>query len=156
MREKLLKLMENEKLTASRLAELLGIRSSGISHILSERNKPSYDFLQKILRRFPHINPDWLLLDSEQMYRNTDTIDTSLENPENVTSSASNSELGLERENFPFKTDFVETAQQPIAANSASNLQPEISARSLPFARQGVKRVIVLFEDHTFESYDVR
>ena len=69
MREKLLKLMETEHLTASRLAELLGIRSSGISHILSERNKPSFDLLQKILKRFPNINPDWLLLDSDQMYR---------------------------------------------------------------------------------------
>ena len=70
MREKLLILLKTEKLTSSRLAELLGIQPSNISHILSGRNKkPSFDFVQRILRRFPKINPDWLMLDSQQMYR---------------------------------------------------------------------------------------
>ena len=156
MREKLLKLMEHEKLTASRLAELLGIRSSGISHILSERNKPSYDFLQKILRRFPNINPDWLLLDSDQMYRNAEAGAAKPLVSDNVTNSATNSELAFDDKNFPFKTDLVETAQQHISTCAERNLQSEIPSYALPNERRGVKRVIVLFEDHTFESYDVR
>ena len=72
MREKLLKLMKSQKLSSSRLAEILEIQPSSISHILSGRNKPSFDFLVKILRRFPTLNPDWLLLDSDQMYRTSD------------------------------------------------------------------------------------
>ena len=76
MREKLQKLMSTEQLTSSRFAELLGIQPSGVSHLLGGRNKPSFDLVQKILRRFPHINPDWLILDSEQMYR-TDADDQS-------------------------------------------------------------------------------
>ena len=155
MREKLLKLMESEKLTASRLAELLGIRSSGISHILSERNKPSYDFLQKILRRFPNINPDWLLLDSEQMYRTGDATTSSFSHSLDSVNSTANGELSSDVDNFPFTTDFVESTQQPLSANTSVNSQPE-SLHSLPFTRRGVKRVIILFEDHTFESYDVR
>ena len=58
MREKLLDLMKNEGLKPSQLAELLGINPAGISHILAGRNKPGFDLLQKILRRFPRINPD--------------------------------------------------------------------------------------------------
>ena len=69
MREKLLDLMKSEGLKPSQLAELLGVNPAGISHILAGRNKPGFDLLQKILRRFPQINPDWLLLDSQQMYR---------------------------------------------------------------------------------------
>ena len=69
MREKLLDLMKNEGLKPSQLAELLEINPAGISHILAGRNKPGFDLLQKILRRFPRINPDWLLLDSDKMYR---------------------------------------------------------------------------------------
>lgn len=69
MKEKLQQLMKSEGLTSSRMAEILGIQPSGISHILAGRNKPGFDLLQKILRRFPRVNPDWLLLDSEQMYR---------------------------------------------------------------------------------------
>lgn len=69
MKEKLLDLMKHEGLKPSQLAEMLGINPAGISHILKDRNKPSFDLLQKILRRFPQLNPDWLLLDSTQMYR---------------------------------------------------------------------------------------
>lgn len=61
--------MKSEGLKPSQLAELLGVNPAGISHILAGRNKPGFDLLQKILRRFPQINPDWLLLDSQQMYR---------------------------------------------------------------------------------------
>lgn len=69
MKAKLQHLIKSEGLTASRFAEMLEIQPAGVSHILAGRNKPSFDLLQKILRRFPKINPDWLLLDSEKMYR---------------------------------------------------------------------------------------
>ena len=69
MRKKLLDLMKNEGLKPSQLAEQLEINPAGISHILAGRNKPGFDLLQKILRRFPRINPDWLVLDSDKMYR---------------------------------------------------------------------------------------
>ena len=64
--------MKNEGLKPSQLAELLEINPAGISHILAGRNKPGFDLLQKILRRFPRINPDWLLLDSDKMYRDSE------------------------------------------------------------------------------------
>ena len=72
MREKLLDLMKSEGLKSSQLADMLGINPAGISHILAGRNKPGFDLLQKILRRFPRISPDWLLLDSGPMYRDTE------------------------------------------------------------------------------------
>lgn len=69
MKAKILELMQREGLKPSQLAEMLEISPAIISHILSERNKPSLDLLCKILRRFPQINPDWLLLDAPEIYR---------------------------------------------------------------------------------------
>jgi plasmid maintenance system antidote protein VapI len=69
MQGKLRQLMKSEGINSTRLAEILGIQASGISHIMSGRNKPSFDFLLKLLGRFPQINPDWLLLDKGPMYR---------------------------------------------------------------------------------------
>jgi plasmid maintenance system antidote protein VapI len=69
MQGKLKQLMKHEGINSTRLAEMLGIQASGISHIMSGRNKPSFDFLLKLLQRFPQINPDWLLLDKGPMYR---------------------------------------------------------------------------------------
>lgn len=150
MREKLLKLMEMEGLTASRLAELLGIRSSGISHIISERNKPSFDLLQKIFKRFPNINPDWLLLDSDQMYRDA-----------NATTTVRSAESSMFTE---FDDDNASAETSAPLMETPTNGQPSQSTQQLPLeighlaknSSRGVKRVIVLFDDHTFESYEVR
>ena len=145
MREKLLNLMKSEQLTASKLAELLDIQPSGISHILSGRNKPSFDLVQKILRRFPRINPDWLLIDKGEMYR---TIDIE---PQPATSqSISTEELDETMQQSPA------SGMTASATNSTSASTPaqQIAAAYAPKSGN-VKRVIVLFDDHTFESYEV-
>ena len=69
MRERLLKFMEMEKLSASRLAEILGVQPATISHIISGRNKPSFEFIEKMLLRFPKVNPEWFLLGKGSAYR---------------------------------------------------------------------------------------
>lgn len=47
--------------TASSFSEAIGVQRSSVSHILSGRNKPSLDFLQKVLNTFPRVNGHWLL-----------------------------------------------------------------------------------------------
>lgn len=66
---KLQLLMQNEGISQSRLAEMLEVKSSTVSHILAGRNYPGFEILQKLHRLFPHINADWLLLDSDASYR---------------------------------------------------------------------------------------
>lgn len=48
-------------LSASAFAEIVSIQRSSISHILSGRNKPSLEFITKILNAFPDIELLWLL-----------------------------------------------------------------------------------------------
>ncbi len=61
-------LMKNEGVSQSRLAEMLEVKPSTLSHILAGRNYPGFDMLQKLRRLFPHINADWLLLDTSEDY----------------------------------------------------------------------------------------
>jgi transcriptional regulator with XRE-family HTH domain len=61
MKVQLLKLMESEGLTPAKFADEIGVQRSSISHILSDRNKPSYDFILKILNRFTGVNAEWLI-----------------------------------------------------------------------------------------------
>jgi transcriptional regulator with XRE-family HTH domain len=58
--------------SATRLADEINVQRSGISHILSGRNQPSYDFMIKLLERFPDINTDWLMLGKGRMFRESD------------------------------------------------------------------------------------
>ena len=47
--------------SASSFAEKIGAQRSSISHILSGRNKPSLDFVLKVLSTFPEVELYWLL-----------------------------------------------------------------------------------------------
>lgn len=47
--------------SASSFAEKIGVQRSSISHILSGRNKPSLDFVLKVLDAFPEVELYWLL-----------------------------------------------------------------------------------------------
>ena len=47
--------------SASSFAEKIEVQRSTISHILSGRNKPSLDFVMKVLSSFPEVELYWLL-----------------------------------------------------------------------------------------------
>ena len=53
--------MENKGLKSSVFADKIGVNRATISHILSGRNKPSIDFLEKLLHVYPELNANWLI-----------------------------------------------------------------------------------------------
>lgn len=59
--ERLQKVIEFYGETASSFAEKIGVQRSSISHILSGRNKPSLDFVLKVLSSFPEVELYWLM-----------------------------------------------------------------------------------------------
>ena len=149
MREKLLKLMKSEKLSSSRLAEILEIQPSSISHILSGRNKPSYDFLVKILRRFPTLNPDWLLLDAEQMYRSNEELDRRI----NDTNTQSSQTTGSAEKMIVSSKSALNPKNE--SSQNSTNRPVENIAAVANIATDGrtIERVIVLYTDKSFEAY---
>ena len=59
--KRLQKVIEFYGESAASFAEKIGVQRSSISHILSGRNKPSLDFILKILSSFPEVELYWLL-----------------------------------------------------------------------------------------------
>ena len=59
--KRLQEIMDHYHLTGASFAESIGVQRSAISHILSGRNKPSLDFVLKILDAYPDIELYWLL-----------------------------------------------------------------------------------------------
>ncbi|SHI90362.1 helix-turn-helix transcriptional regulator [Pseudozobellia thermophila] len=48
-------------LSASGFADKVKVQRSSISHLLSGRNKPSLEFVLKVVKAFPEVNLYWLL-----------------------------------------------------------------------------------------------
>jgi len=55
------KLMDDNKLTPSSFAKKIESKRANVSHILSGRNKPSLNFLIKIVNSFDGISLDWFV-----------------------------------------------------------------------------------------------
>lgn len=53
--------LEYYNLNASAFADKIGVQRSSMSHLLSGRNKPSLDFILKILEVFPEVDLYWIL-----------------------------------------------------------------------------------------------
>lgn len=138
MQEKLRDLMQHEGLKSGQLADLLGINPAAISHILAGRNKPGFDLLQKILRRFPQINPDWLLVDRGPMYRE----EAPSENRNAADQEATAGNL------FASVSPVPSEATAPAPQTPPTTEMPAIA----PKQRRAI-RVVIFYDDQSFESY---
>lgn len=88
--KRLQKVMDFYGETSSSFAEKIGVQRSSISHILSGRNKPSLDFVLKVLSSFPDVELYWLLNGKGTFPRETKSDDQSMEiSTENVLKSIS-------------------------------------------------------------------
>jgi transcriptional regulator with XRE-family HTH domain len=61
--DKIKQILIDRNFSPSYFADEIGVQRSSISHILSGRNRPSFDIIQKIIRRFPDLGYDWIMED---------------------------------------------------------------------------------------------
>ncbi|WP_242502120.1 helix-turn-helix domain-containing protein [Flagellimonas olearia] len=54
-------IMDHYGLTVSAFADEIGVQRSSVSHLLNGRNKPSLDFVMKLVDTYPEVNLYWLL-----------------------------------------------------------------------------------------------
>ena len=138
MDEKLRILMQSENLTASRLAEILEVKPAAISHILSGRNKPSFEMLCKIVNRFPQINPYWLLGDATEM-----------RNLSGSTSAPSTAEVT----ESPIGGTLFDQASSNEVTSEKTNIGAQPS--NVPIStlgRSDIEKIIIVYRDQTFEE----
>jgi len=79
--ERLQKVIDFYNETASSFAEKIGVQRSSISHILSGRNKPSLDFVMKILHSYPEVELYWLMNGKGEfpsLHKNSELSDSNL------------------------------------------------------------------------------
>ncbi len=145
MEEKLRILMQNENLTASRLAEILEVQPAAISHILRGRNKPSFELVCKLVNRFPRINPHWLLGDAEEIYLSgAGAISSADRQPQEGLSTGLLFDVSGGALNG---ADATKSDKSNISAAEHPSTPAQIAHIS-----SDVARIIVVYKDNTFEE----
>ncbi len=132
--ERLQKFMENEKVTAAKLADILDVQPSAISHILSGRNKPSFDFIQKLASKFPRFNIEWLITGKGNMYKAA--IQQSLFD------SVTNTQIKTD----PPKKISETNQDDPLNVQKVTNVNTSREGRT-------VKKIVMFYSDNTFDIF---
>lgn len=71
MNKRLLQFITAENISQSQFADNIGVARASVSHIIAGRNKPGFDFVEKMARAFPALNIEWLITGRGKMYKNT-------------------------------------------------------------------------------------
>jgi transcriptional regulator with XRE-family HTH domain len=138
MVKRIRQLMEYKGLTSTQLADSIEVPRAVMSHILSERNKPSLDVVQKILSHYRDISMRWLLLSEGEMLINlaSATKPRPVEPP--AVQAAAASQASAQPEPTP-----VEKVQEPVPAANAS-----------PANDKAIEQIMVFYTDKTFIAYN--
>jgi len=156
--EKIELLIKRKQLSASQFADKLGIPRSSISHILSGRNKPSLDVVQKILRVFPEITAEDLLFEDRTLGALTlvkDLLSPSAANPslfDPVLPKPSESV----KNSLPEQTIIQSNLRKPKESGLAdrTSVDPAPISPFIPstYLEKKIERVLIFYTDGTFSE----
>ncbi len=137
MKDRLQQFLTLEQLSPARLSEIIGIQRSGLSHILSGRNKPGFDFIQKLLLKFPSLNAEWLITGKGKMYKE-----------QAIPFSDQKSEI----DKPPQISEYTLYNQNVQPREPSENLIKEKISEDDPENRI-LKKIIFIYSDSTFSEY---
>ncbi len=125
------KILDFYDISAAAFADKIEVGRSSISHILSGRNKPSLDFVMKVVKNFPEVELYWLL-----------------NGKGNFPASSSEKKEIENKEPVPLT---------PQKEQNPSQIQkPENSARisNAPAAGKEIKKIVFFYTDGSFEAFE--
>ena len=140
MKERIIKIMECERMGQAQFASAIGIQRAAMSHIISGRNNPSLDVMTKILHRYPQINPDWLLLGKGEMLRDNTPA---MEPANNIAKNPPQIQVVPEgHQELPFQ----ESRKELENSEKTWAVSVEKSSKT-------VSKIMVFYSDNTFETF---
>lgn len=136
-------IMEHFGLSASSFADKISVQRSSISHLLSGRNKPSLDFVMKVLDFFPELNLYWLL-NGSGTYLKKDSEEITVNEVQNPPTPITENK-SKEFVNSIYDENTVDRKNDDLVPN----------AISFPKNTTGkqIDKIVLFYTDGTFQDY---
>jgi bacteriophage CI repressor len=109
---------------------------SSISHLLSERNKPSLDFVLKITEKYPEIDLYWLLYGKGSFPKEEPREEPKEKLPPKKVTPIAPPEI-------PFP---------PIEPPQEKPIEKNVPLKDIP--KKGVQKIIFFYKDNSFEIFE--
>lgn len=132
-------ILDYYSLTASSFADKISVQRSSMSHLLSGRNKPSLDFILKLVEEFPEVTFEWIL-NGNGSFPKEDFVAPTLSKIE------SEKITETQKENDLFSTS-VEIKKEENEEKNKS-----FSKFVLPNENQ-IEQIVIFFKDGSFKNY---
>lgn len=130
-------------LNASAFADRIGVQRSSMSHLLSGRNKPSLDFVMKILEVFPDVDLYWILNGKGNFPKNDEDVSESLKSPAPIAAN----------ENFSGGDLFSQINVKEVE-KIENRFYPEIKNQNLSSEEDEIEKIVIFYKNGTFKAYN--
>ena len=136
-----------ENITQSELADTIGVARGSISHILSGRNKPSFDMIEKMAVCYPALNIEWLITGKGKMYKNHAPVvqEGDLFDFEDYPAEAQEEQNQVD--DLPYSG--AEIAAMKLKSPKATALNRRLQPTK---GQRVISRILVFFDDGTFQE----
>ncbi|MFV5693149.1 helix-turn-helix domain-containing protein [Flavobacterium sp. LT1R49] len=141
-------ILDYYSLNASSFADKIGVQRSSLSHLLSGRNKPSLDFILKILDVFPDVDLYWILNGKGTFPKNTERDKKENASEETV---KQNSPTPLSNESIPENLFSEIKNTNPINALETKKTQTQNIATASNSSE--IDKIVIFYKNGTFKSY---
>ena len=138
-------ILDYYNLSASAFADKINVQRSSLSHLLSGRNKPSLDFIIKVIEVFPEVELYWILNGKGNFPKSENGVPTVLE------IEKKSSSLPIV-ENTNSEPDLFSTVEKGIAS-TLSESTPVESFKTENNSHEEIERIVVFFKNGTFKNY---
>ncbi len=140
MNNRLKQFLAAENITQAQFADSINVVRASVSHILSGRNKPSFDFIHAMMSHYPNLNMEWLMFGKGRMYKDAAAHDSDILFPSEEPETAPRVKE-IVRE--PEKSEPETTTTELKTSNEV--VQPIVKQRK-------VVKITVLFDDGTYQE----
>lgn len=160
MNSRLQQFLDAENINQAQFADSIGVARASVSHILAGRNRPGYDFIANMLKRYPELNIEWLFTGQGKMYKSkTAQKDTRPQPPAG--------------DLFSFSPDIIESdsgpdcsSQPPAKATTAPAHEEHGQKQESPdvrpadrdsniheIIRRKAVKIVIFYDDGTFQEF---
>jgi len=150
--KQLQKIMHHFGLSTTELADKILVPKATISHLISERNKPSLEFIMKLHTTFPTLNLEWLIYEREP-FLVTEIYPKSIEKDQNET-PVLDEILEVETVNEIENEDQSEKVKEEIEPKNINQNITENTKNILSFQSKEIDCIVIFYNDGSFKKYN--
>jgi len=146
-------LLDYYGLSASGFADKIGVQRSSLSHLLSGRNKPSLDFILKIIEVFPEVDLYWIL-NGKGNFPKSEQIEkpVSILTPTSTLFSDSKIE-DVKSDNQPDLFSAEPTVEKKRVFENPEEKFSNTRNFEIPKNNSDIDRIVVFYKNGTFKNY---